>query len=79
MRNRLGVLIAEQSLKEGRRIEVREIADATGISRQTLHKYIRQEATRFDGMVLEGLCRYFRVGIQELIEFEPAIQTEMQP
>ena len=79
VKNRLFALMAEQSLAEGRRIEVREISEATKISRETLHSYLRQEPTRFDGKVLEGLCRYFKVRIDQLIFFDPPIEEGSHP
>lgn len=80
--NRLSVLMAEKGLREKRHIEVKEIAAATGISRQTLHKYLRQDATRFDGEVIEALCKYFKCSINDLLVFEsemPGENLELQP
>ncbi len=73
VKNRLVVLMAERTLATGQRIEVKEIAQATGISRETLHSYLRQEPARFDGKVIEGLCRYFNVGIEQLLYFDPPV------
>lgn len=71
VKNRLAALIAEQSIREGRKIDIAEVADAANISRTTLHKYIRQEATHFSGQVLEKLCRHFKVPLHELLYVEP--------
>ena len=71
MRNRLAALMAEQSIKEGRRVDIREIAEETGISRTTLYKYVNQDATHFSGKVLETLCKHFNVPLERLLYIEP--------
>lgn len=78
VRNRLGVLIEERATATGKRPRMRDIARQTDISPETLYSYVRQEPARFDGKVLEGLCRYFNVGIEKLIYFDPPIGTEAQ-
>jgi DNA-binding Xre family transcriptional regulator len=78
VKNRLVVLMAERTIATGKQTEIREISEATKISRETLHSYLRQEPTRFDGKVVEALCRYFNVGIDKLLYFEPPIEEESQ-
>ena len=71
MKNRLAILMAERSIQENRRITIIEVAKEAGVSHTTLNKYIHQRATRFDGDVLENLCRYFGVGVEDLIYIDP--------
>jgi DNA-binding Xre family transcriptional regulator len=71
VKNRLAALIAEQSIREGRKIDIAEVAEATDVSRTTLHKYIRQDATHFSGPVLEKLCKHFKVPLEQLLYIEP--------
>jgi len=78
VKNRLFALIAAKELRDGRRLDIKEIVDATKISRDTLNSYLRQEPTRFDGKILEGLCRYFQVGVDQLIYFDPPIDGTPQ-
>jgi transcriptional regulator with XRE-family HTH domain len=78
VRNRLIALIDERATETGKRPRMRDIARQTNISPETLYSYMRQEPARFDGKVLEGLCRYFNVGIEKLIYFDPPINAEGQ-
>lgn len=46
------------------------LAEATGISRQTLYKLMRQdEATRIDGATLDTLCRVLKCKPGDLLEY----------
>ena len=70
--NRLRVLIAEKSLKEKRRLTLREIAQEAGVPKSVLSLYIGQNVKRFDVETLEKLCRYFDVkDVSELLVYSP--------
>jgi DNA-binding Xre family transcriptional regulator len=47
------------------------IADDLGISDTTLRKYMRNEALTFERRVLERICDYLDIGIQDLFELVP--------
>ncbi|MBV9762685.1 MAG: helix-turn-helix transcriptional regulator [Acidobacteriaceae bacterium] len=47
------------------------VAEDLGISDTTLRKYLRNEALTFERRVLERLCDYLDVGIEDLIELVP--------
>jgi len=79
VKNRLAVLVAELSVKKGRKVTIAEVAEETDVSHTTLNKYIQQRATRFDGDTLEKLCNYFEVGIEELIYIEPNPKRKASP
>lgn len=57
--NRFAALLAEKSIQEKRRVTVSEVAEATGITRQTLQLWYKNTVTRFDAPVIDALCRYF--------------------
>ena len=57
--NRFGVLLAEKSANEKRRISIAEVARSTGIDQRTLGKWANNTLTRFDAPVIDALCRYF--------------------
>jgi len=51
--------------------KVTAIAEDLGISDTTLRKYLRNEALTFERRVLERLCDYLDVGIDDLIQLVP--------
>ncbi len=64
--NRLSVLLGE------RRMNVRELARASGLDYGGLLNMYHGKTTRYDAHVLAGLCTYFGVGIGELLVYVPA-------
>ena len=70
--NRLRVLIAEKSLRDKRRLTLREIEKEAGVPKSVLSLYIRQGAKRLDLDTLEKLARYFEIkDIGELLVYYP--------
>jgi putative transcriptional regulator len=65
--NRIPELIGQKQIKEKRMISIADIADATGISRQTLHKWLRGEVdqARFD--TIRELCVFFECEVGDLL------------
>ncbi|PPD52357.1 MAG: transcriptional regulator [Methylotenera sp.] len=64
-------LLSEKQFKEGRRITLIEVSEATGINRMTLSKMInhRNHSTVTDN--LDKLCAYFDCRIEDLIQHVP--------
>ncbi len=54
-----------------RRITLVEIAEATGISRMTLHRMIKDKSYNASLEHLEKLCTFFQCEIQALVKFVP--------
>lgn len=69
IRFRLKELIAEKEFREGRRITYDEIAGATGIHRTTLSKIANQKGYNTTTDVLDKLCGYFGVGVDQVAQF----------
>ena len=67
--NRFGVLLAEKRMKEKRHIPISEVAKETGISRTALQAWSSNTVTRFDGSVIDALCKYFRVKPGDLFQY----------
>jgi putative transcriptional regulator len=65
IRCRLSTLCGE------RRVSVAEVARATGIARNTVLALYHDKPARFDRDTLDGLCRYFGVGVGELLIYTP--------
>ena len=51
-----------------RRVKIADLARDTGISRTTLTRVYYEESERIDLEILEKLCRYFGVGVSEMLE-----------
>jgi putative transcriptional regulator len=73
LRFRIAELIAGKERAQGRRIPLGEVAEATGISTQTLSNLRSPRAVVTNTAYAEALCRYFRCGIADLVEFDPPV------
>jgi DNA-binding Xre family transcriptional regulator len=69
-RNRLLLLIQERERQIGRRVRQRDIARHVGVADHTIMSWIRNEVTRFDSIMLEGLCDFFDCELGDLLYFE---------
>ena len=59
----------EREIEEGRDLSIREVAEAKGLSWETVAKYKRNQTQRFDSAVLGPLCEYFGVPADSTIPF----------
>jgi DNA-binding Xre family transcriptional regulator len=66
-------LIAVWEREQGRRLSLKELAEATGIARPTLSKMVNPKGYVTSTRNIERLCRFFRVSPAELIYFDPPI------
>ncbi len=73
IRFRLAERIADKERLLGRRLPLGEIADATGISGQTLSNLRSPRAVVTNTAYIEALCRYFECEAGALIEFDPPV------
>lgn len=69
IRFRIQELLAEKHFKEGRRITLLELSQATGINRVTLSKMVNQRGYSTVTDNLDRLCRYFDCKIDQLAEY----------
>lgn len=77
---RIRELVAERERELGRRLPLREISEATGVSPQVLSNLgnpARRTAT--NTRFVEALCRYFRCDVAELMELRPPADDEATP
>ncbi len=51
-----------------RRLKIADLERETGLSRTTLSRLYHEKATRLDFETLEILCKYFDVGVADLLE-----------
>lgn len=71
LRFKLKERIAELEFRERRRVQLQEIAAATGLSRMTLSKLINHHGVNVQTDVLDKLCAYFGCRIEDLVEHIP--------
>lgn len=71
IRFKLGELLEKKSFQEGRRIQVQELAAATGINRTTLSKILNQKGYVTGTDNLDKLCTYFDCDLAEVAEHLP--------
>lgn len=75
LRYKFKELIADKEFRERRRVLVQEIADATGINRNTLSKMLNQHGVSVRTENLDRLCAYFDCRIENLVEYVPGEQA----
>lgn len=76
IRIRLPELIAARAFSEGRRIELGEIADKTGIHRSTLSRMLHTRGYNLTMSNLDRLCRHFRCKVEDVIVYVPDEEVE---
>lgn len=64
-------LITEKAFKEGRRINLQEVADATGIHRTTLSKLQNPTGHNTSTDNLDKLCKYFDCEVGDIACYVP--------
>lgn len=69
LRYKLKERIADKEFRERRRITIQEVAQVTGITRNTLSKMLNQHGVSVRTENLDRLCAYFDCLIEELVEY----------
>ena len=75
IRYRIQELLADKQFKEGRRVTLIELAEASGISRVTLSKMVNQRGYGTLTDHLDRLCSFFGCRIEQLAEHIPDEQV----
>lgn len=70
LKNRLLILLTDKERKENRRISQTEVARAIGVSNHTIANWIRNDVTKIETSIVEGLCEYFQCDLTDLLYFE---------
>ena len=71
LRFKLRERIADLEFRERKRIQLQEIATATGLNRMTLSKLVNQHGANVQTDVLDKLCAYFGCRSAALVEHVP--------
>lgn len=72
--NRVKELIAEKERRTGSSISYRDISADTGLSKNTVGKWARNEVQEFDRAVLATWLDYFGCDIADLIVYEDSAE-----
>ena len=71
LRYKLKERIADREFSERRRIPIQEVAEGTGIARNTLSRMINSHGVSVRSENLDRLCAYFDCPIEALVEYVP--------
>ncbi len=71
IRFRIQELLAEKQFKNGRRVTISELSEATGINRGTLSKMVNQKGYSTVTSNIDQLCNFFECKVEDLMEFIP--------
>lgn len=71
LRYKLKERIADKEFRERRRITIQEVAESTGITRNTLSRMLNQHGVSVRTENLDRLCAYFGCRIEEVVEYVP--------
>ncbi len=71
IRLRLTELMAEASFRRGHRVELQEVAEATGIHRTTLYRMVNLRGYNASLSNVDALCRYFACGVGDVAVYVP--------
>ncbi len=71
IRFRIQELLAEKQFKEGKRVTLLELSQATGINRVTLSKMVNHKGYSTVTDNLDKLCKFFDCKIDQLAEYVP--------
>lgn len=69
LRYKLKERIGDKEFRDRRRITIQEIAQSTGITRNTLSKMLNQHGASVRSENLDRLCAYFDCSIDALVEY----------
>ena len=71
IRSKAFQLRKQLELREGRRVPLVEVAESAGVERKALARLESGETVRFDGDFLARLCKFYGVGVGDILEYDP--------
>jgi putative transcriptional regulator len=71
LRFKLGECLDKHQFKVGRKVELLEVAEKSGVSRATLSKLINRPGAMVRSDVLDRLCQFFECQVGDLVEYVP--------
>jgi putative transcriptional regulator len=76
IRFRLKELMADKGFRESRRVTLDEVSKATGIHRTTLSKVANQRGYNTTTEILDKLCEYFDVPLEQVAQYLDQSKSE---
>jgi putative transcriptional regulator len=77
LRYKLKERIADKEFRERRRVTIQEVAESTGITRNTLSRMLNQHGVSVRTENLDRLCAYFGCRIEEVVEYVAEVATSI--
>lgn len=71
VQSRFDRLRQQKAERDGHKITLQMVTDATGIASSTLHKLSTGNWTGIYRNTIDALCKYFGVGVGDLLEYVP--------
>lgn len=59
-------------LREGRRVPLVEVAEKAGVERKALARLEAGDTERYDGDFIARLCKFYGVGVEGILEYDPS-------
>lgn len=69
IRFRIQELLAEKQFRDGQRVTISDLSEATGINRGTLSKMINQKGYSTVTSNIDELCRFFKCQVGDLMVY----------
>lgn len=79
IRFRLAEVMAEYAFRQGRRVEWKDVAEATGVHRSTLSKLLNVRGYNASIDSIDRLCTYFQCRVEDLMVHVPDEATPPTP
>ena len=70
IKSQLKVILAQREIDSRTPRNIVELAEATGLSRQTLYNLAKNATTRYDTKVLDAICGALNVAVGDLLVYE---------
>lgn len=71
IRCKVAMLMAEKGYREGRRVTMREVGEAIGVSLQTVSNMAHKPDYTIKSKHLARLCEYFECDVGKILEYVP--------
>ena len=69
IRFKIQELLAEKQFKEGKRVTLIEVSEATGINRMTISRMINNRGYSTVTDNLDKLCKFFNCNLEDIAEY----------
>jgi putative transcriptional regulator len=70
VKNRLVALIGEKQAKTNQTLNASDVAEAVGLSRQAIHRWVHNDIKSYSADTLERLCQYFECQPGDILFYE---------